>query len=150
MCDWGKDFVIGCTWFINNSFNSSWLLSLLRRTLCHNWLEFWWLDTSYSGLHPTADSSSGGWIGLKADYILRLTRVPTTWYELQPILSCSWLELYTLIYQVNLRTYSAKYIIFKVCFLPTDFSYHCSRFWLLLQEPWRSLKKLQDPNCDWF
>ena len=25
---------------------------------------------------------------------------------------------------INLRTYSAKYIIFMVCFLPLDLSYH--------------------------
>ena len=31
---------------------------------------------------------------------------------------------YTLIYPVNLRTYSAKYNIFIVCFRPADFSYH--------------------------
>ena len=30
-----------------------------------------------------------------------------------------------------------------VCLLPTDFSYHWSRLWLLLQESWRSLKKLE-------
>ena len=91
-----------------------------------------------------ADLSSGRWIRLKADSILRLTRVPAARYKLQLILSCGWLEFYTLIYQVNLRTYSAKCIIFMVCFLPTDFSYHWSRIWLLLQEPWRSLKKLEE------
>ena len=46
-----------------------------------SWLEFRWLDTSYSWLHPTADSSSGGWIWLKANSILWLT------------MSCGWLEL---------------------------------------------------------
>ena len=60
------------------------------------------------------------------------------------ILSCGWLEFYALIYQVNVRTYSAKYIIFMVCFLSTDFSYNWSRLWLLFQEPWRSLKKLEE------
>ena len=44
----------------------------LRPTPYHGWLEFRQLDTSYSWLHPTADSSSGGWIRLKADSILRL------------------------------------------------------------------------------
>ena len=48
------------------------------------------------------------------------------------------------IYPVNLRTYSAKYIIFIVCFRPADFSYCWFRLWLLLQEPWRSLKKLEE------
>ena len=116
----------------------------MQLTPSHEWLEFRQLDTSYSWPHPTADSSSGGWIRLKADSILRLTRVPAARYELQLILSCGWLEFYTLIYQVNLRTYSAKYIIFMVCFLPTDFSYHWFRLWLLLQESWRSLKKLEE------
>ena len=134
----------------------------LRLTPSHSWLEFRRLDTSCGWLRPTADLSSCGWIRVTADSILRLTRVPAAGYdlrlipscgltrvlaaryELQLILSCGWLEFYTLIYQVNLRTYSAKYIIFMVCFLPTDFSYHWFRLWLLLQESWRSLKKLEE------
>ena len=136
----------------------------LRPTPSNGWLEFWRLDTSYSWLHSTADSSSGGWIRLKVDSILRLTRAPAARYELQLILSCGWLEFYTSVYQVNLKTYSAKYIIFMVCFLPTNFSYHWSRPRLLLQEEaWGSLKKLEeawrsfktlaatDSNCShWF
>ena len=125
----------------------------LRLTPNHGWLEVYRLDTSCSWLHSTADSSSGSWIRLKADSILRLTHVQAARYELQLILSCGWLEFYTLIYQLNLRTYSAKCIIFMVCFLPTDFSYHWSRLWLLFQEPWRSLKKLEEASrlsCDWF
>ena len=135
----------------------------LRPTPYHGWLEFQQLDTSYSWLHPTAHSSSGGWIRLKADSILRLSTScgwsysaadssPPAGLDLRPI--------YTLIYQVILRTYSAKYIIFMVYFLPTDFSYHWSRLWLLLQEAWKSLrkleeawrnlKKLQEPSCNWF
>ena len=94
-----------------------------------------------------------------------LTRVPTTRYELQLIPSCSWLRVaadsnlrltrvppagldlclfYTLIYQINLRTYCAKYIIFMVFCLPLDFSYHWFRLCLLLQQPWGSLKKLEE------
>ena len=49
-----------------------------------------------------------------------------------------------LTYQVNLRTCSAKYIVFMVCFLPPDFSYHWFRFCLLLQEASRSFKKLEE------
>ena len=60
----------------------------LRPTPSNGWLEFWRLDTSYTWLHSTADSSSGGWIRLKADSILRLTRAPAARYELQLILSC--------------------------------------------------------------
>ena len=124
-----------------------------------SWLEFRWLDTSYSWLHPTADSSSGGWIWLKANSILwltmscgwlelRLTRVPAARYELQLIPFDLWLT-HTLIYQVNLRTYSANYIIFIVCFLPPDFSYHWFRLYLLLEEAWRSFKTLAatDSSC---
>ena len=69
--------------------------------------------------------------------IVRMTRFPVPGYELQLILFCdllrvatnsilwltrvlaAWLDLrltYTLIYRVNLRTYSAKYISFMVCF----------------------------------
>ena len=128
-----------------------------------SWLEFRWLDTSYSWLHPTADSSSGGWIWLKANSILwltmscgwlelRLTRVPAARYELQLIPFDLWLT-HTLIYQVNLRTYSANYIIFMICFLPPDFSYHWFRLYLLLEEAWRSFKTLAatDSSCSaWF
>ena len=135
----------------------------LRPTPYHGWLEFRQLDTSYSWLHPTADLSSGGWIRLKADSILRLTTSCGWSYSVADSSPPAGLDLrltYTLIYQIILRTYSAKYIIFMVCFLPTDFSYHWSRLWLLLQEAWRSLrkleeawrnlKKLQDPSCNWF
>ena len=58
----------------------------------------------------------GGWIRVQADSILRLTRVPAARLDLG--------LTYTLIYQVKLRTYSAKYIIFMVYFLVADFSYH--------------------------
>ena len=82
------------------------------------WLEFQKLNTSLTWFHPVADSRPP--VGLD----LQLT--------------------YTLIYQVNLRIYSLKCIIFMVCFLPPDFSYHLLRLCLLLQEPWRSLKKLEE------
>ena len=135
----------------------------LRMTPTHVWLEFRRLDTSYTWLHPTTDSSSGGCIRLNADSTLPLT---TSCGWLYPALDSSppagldlWLT-YTLINQVNLRTYSAKFIIFMVCFLALDFSYNWFRLWLLLQEPWRrlkrleeawrSLKKIQDSSCDWF
>ena len=134
----------------------------LRLIPSYGLIDFQQQDKSCSWLRPTNDLSSDSWIRVTADPILRLTRVPAAGYdlrlipscgltrvlaaryELQLILSCGWLEFYTLIYQVNLRTYSAKYIIFMVCFLPTDFSYHWFRLWLLLQESWRSLKKLEE------
>ena len=98
-----------------------------------------------------ADPISEAWIRVAAD--------SGDWIWLRLIPSCEWLPVaadsspstgldfrltYTLIYQVNLRTYSAKHIIFMVCFLPSDFSCHWSRFWLLLQEAWRSLRKLEE------
>ena len=115
--------------------------------LYYGWLEFRQLDTSYSWLHLTADSSSGGWIRLKADSILRLTASCGWFYSAagsSPPAGLDFRLTYTLIYQVILKTYSAKYIIFMPCFLPTDFSYHRSRLWLLLQKPWRSLRKLEE------
>ena len=57
------------------------------------WLEFWRLDTGRSRLHPTADLSSGGWIRVRADYMLRLTLVPAAGYELWLIPTCSWLRI---------------------------------------------------------
>ena len=47
----------------------------LRLTLSHGWLEFRWLDTSYSWLHRRADSSSS-----------------TAGYDVRLIPSCSWLK----------------------------------------------------------
>ena len=114
-------------------------------TPSQGWLEFWQLDTSYSWLHPTDDLSSGGWIRVTDDYILWLTLLPIAGYNLRLIPSCGWLwvaadssfgclirvtadsilRLTTScgwFYQVNLRIYSAKYIILMVCFLRPDFS----------------------------
>ena len=131
----------------------------LRLTPSYGWHEFRRLDTGYSWFYPAANSSTGGRIQVTVDDILRLTRLPTVGYDLRLIPSCGWfysdadssppagLDLwrtYTLIYQVNLRTYSAKYTISMVCFLPLNFSYHWLRLWLLLQEHWRSLRKLEE------
>ena len=125
----------------------------------YGWLELRRLDTSCGWLRPTADSSSGGWIWVVADSVLQLTRVPAAWYELQLILSCSWLRVVAdsssagwtryaavLFFKISSKFKDflfAKYIIFMVYFLPLDFSYHWFRLCLLLQEPWRSLKKLE-------
>ena len=76
----------------------------LRLILSCGWLEFWRLDTScgclefgqldasYGWFHPKAGSGSGAWIGVAADFILRLTRVPAAEYELQLIPSHGWLK----------------------------------------------------------
>ena len=87
-------------------------------------------------LWDAADLRSSDSIQVTADSNLRQTRVPPTGIDL-PL-------TYSLIYQVNLRTYSVKCIIFMVCFLPADFSYHWSRLWLLPQEPLRNLNKLEE------
>ena len=58
----------------------------LRSTPSHGCLEFWQLDTIYSWLHSTVESSSGGcydlrlipscgWLRVAADSLLSLTRV---------------------------------------------------------------------------
>ena len=122
----------------------------LQLTASYGWLAFRRLGTTQGWFHPVTD------------YKLWLTWVPAARYKLQLIPSCGWprvaadfilrlswvspagLDLrlsYTLIYQVNLRIYSAKYIIFMVGFLPR---HHWFRLWLLFREPWRSLKKLEE------
>ena len=93
-------------------------------TLSCGWLKSWRLDRSYSRFHP------------EAGYKLRLIQDPPAGFDL--------LLSYTLIHPVNLRTYFAKYIIYIVCFLPDDFSYHWFRLWLLLQGLWKTLKKLEE------
>ena len=128
----------------------------LRLILSCGWLEFWWLDRSCGWFYHTADLSSSGWIGVVVNSITRLTRVSAAEHELRLILSCGWFKirqmdstcgwLILLIYLVNLRTYSAKCIIFIVCFLPADFSYRWFRLWPLLQEPWRSLRKPEEAS----
>ena len=65
----------------------------LRLTPTCDWLEFRRLDTGCGQLRQTADLSSGGWIRVTVDYILRLTRVPAAGYDLRLIPSCGWLEL---------------------------------------------------------
>ena len=100
----------------------------LQPTTSYDWLEFW--------------------IRLQADFILRLTTSYSWFYSVADSSPPAGLDLrltYTLIYQVNLRTYSAKYIIFMVFFPPLDFSYYWSWLWLLLQAPQRSLRKLEEP-----
>ena len=119
----------------------------LQLTLSYGWLEFRQLDTTYSW----ADSSCG-WLRVVADSILRLTRVPATGLEM-------WLT-YTLIYQVDLRTYCTKYIFFFFLFFFVIYHWiqlaliqalaTASRTLKQLEEAWESLKKLQDSKCKWF
>ena len=101
----------------------------------------------YGWFYHVLASSSGVSIRVTADFILRLT---TSWAD-----SILWLIrvsvtrlhfrlTYTLIYWVNSRTYSAKYIIFIINLLATNFGYYWFRLLLLLQEPWRNLMKLEE------
>ena len=124
----------------------------------HGGLEFQRLNTSCSWFHPTVVASSGGWIELwltlSCDW-LKICRLNSTcgWFILLLLFIIIYLfkvDDITLIYPVNLATYPAKYIIFIVCFSLADFSNRWFRLWLLLQEAWRSLKKLQVSSCDWF
>ena len=55
----------------------------LQLILSHGWLEFRRLNKSCGWFYPAADSSSSGWIGVVADSIARLTRVPATGHELR-------------------------------------------------------------------
>ena len=133
-------------------------------------LKFRSLDTSCGWLHSTADSSSGSWIRVATDSILWLTLVPSAGYRFRLILSCGWLDFWRLHTDCSwlcptsdlssggwTRNVADLYFnissIFKdlfckihlfFCFLPPDFSYHWFRLRLLLQEPWSSLKKLEN------
>ena len=104
------------------------------------------LIPSNGWLKAAADSSSRSSIQVWPDSILRL-RTSCGWFypvaDSRPPVGLDLQLTYTLIDQVNLRTYSVKYI-FVVCFLPPDFSYHWLRLCLLVQEPWRSSKKLEE------
>ena len=139
----------------------------LRLTLSH-WIEFRRPDTSYSWLHPTAGSSSDGWIRLKADSILQLTRVLAARCELQLIPSCSWLRvaadsssagwnrLATVLYfnisskfkDLLCKIHHFLWFVFcRLISVTTDSGSACC--FKNLEEAWRSLKKLQDSSCDW-
>ena len=87
-----------CSWFYPaaNSSSDDWIRvtaeSILRLTRAPapgselrlipscGWIEFRQMDTSYSWLHPTDDTTSSGWIRLKAVSIQQLTK------------TCGWLE----------------------------------------------------------
>ena len=136
----------------------------LRLILSYGWLEFRRLNKICGWFHHMADSSSSGWIRVAADYILRLFQVLVARYELQLIPSCDWLRVVAVLscgwlnicrldstcgwHILNIpskfKDWLAKYIIFIVSFLLAHFCYDWFRLWLLLQEPWWSLKKLEE------
>ena len=162
----------------------------LQPTPSHGWLEPWGLDTSCGWLRPTTDWSSRGWIGVTADTILRLTRVPAPWYDLRLIPSCGWLKFWQLDTSCNwfcpaansssagwtrlaavlyfdisskFKDLFCKIHHFYGLFSAAWFKLPLIQVWMLLQEPWRSLKKFQeawrsfktlaatDTSCsDWF
>ena len=135
-----------------------------------DWLEFQWLNTSYSWLHPTtdsssnvcydlrlipscgwlcvaADSSSGGSIRITVDSVLQLTTSCGWFYPAADSSSAGWTRLAADLYfniSSKFKDLFCKVHNFYVFFLPPDFSYHWFRLWLLLQEPWRSLSKLEE------
>ena len=103
-----------------------------------------------------ADPISEAWIRVAAD--------SGDWIWLRLIPSCEWLPVaadsspstgldfrltYTLIYQVNLRTYSAKHIIlwfvfYRLISVGTDPGSGCC--FKKLEEAWGSLKKLEEAS----
>ena len=95
----------------------------LRLTPSCSWLEFWRLDASCSCFHPAAG------------YELLLTRVPPAGIDLQ--------LFYILIYQANLRTCSAKYIIFYGLFSAAWFQLPLIQ---ALPTASRTLKKLEETS----
>ena len=65
----------------------------LRLNPSYGWIDFRRLDTGCGQLRTMADLSSGSWIRVTADYILRLTWVPAAGYDLRLIPSCDWLRV---------------------------------------------------------
>ena len=57
-------------------------LVTVQLILSYDWLQFRRLDASCGWFYPRSDSNSSGWIGVAADSILCLTRVPAAGYEL--------------------------------------------------------------------
>ena len=70
-----------------------------RLDTSYDWVKFQQLDTSYGWIHlasvsgSMADLSSGSWIQVTADYILRLARALVAGYDLRLIPSCGWLRV---------------------------------------------------------
>lgn len=93
---------------------------------CHGWLEMRRMDTSFGWFYPV-----GAWVlGAR--------------YEFQLIPYCTWLQA------VRDSASWIKYIVLMVCFLPAGFNYYWFNLWLLPQESWRTLRKLQNSSCNWF
>ena len=118
----------------------------LRLTLSHGRLEFWRLDTTYSWHHPTADSSSGGWIRLKADSILRLD---SSFGGLVRVAADSILRLTRVLY-FNISS-KFKDLFCKIHHFYGLFSTDWFQLPLIeaLAATSRSSKKLQDSSCNW-
>ena len=119
-----------------------------RLDTSYDWVKFQQLDTSYGWIHPASVSGSGGWIRVAANSVPWVTWVPAAELDLR--------LTYILIYQVILRTFFCK-MHHHYGFFSTDWFQlpliqalaAASRTLKKLEEVWRSLKKLQNPSCDW-
>ena len=159
------DWIRVCGWFYPASGSSSagWIQVAVDSILwltCVSAAEYdlRLLNTSCGWFYPTADSYSGGWIRVADDSILWLTASyswfhPTASYKLWVFYpaadsrSAVWIrhtaDLYFNI-SSKFKDWFCKinhfYSLFSTCW----FQYHWFRLWHLLQEPWRSLKKLEE------
>ena len=119
--------------------------------LSSDWLQFWPLDTSYSWLHPTSDSSSGDWIRATADSILFLARVPVTGCDLSLILDCD--SLWDVAdasssASIQVRADSNLRLTTSCCwFYPEADSSSCSWTWLATDLYFDTSSKFKDSFC---
>ena len=135
------------------------------------WLEFRLLNMSCGWFYPAVNSSSGGWIQVAADFILRLTLVLTAGYEwLRLTTSCGWFYPVADSSSASWTRLTAELYFnisskFKDLFCKIHYFYGLfSTPWFQtlvaasinlkkLEEAWRSFKTLAatDSSCsDWF
>ena len=114
-------------------------LEAWRLDSSYDWVEFRWLSTSYSCLHPTTDSSSGSWIRVAADSILRLDS------------SCSWLRPTANLSSGSWIRVTADSILCLTRVPATRYDLQLIRnyeLWLILFCGWLEFLRL-DSKCGW-